>query len=151
MICSRYLENKEFKPQTYFQVKLHTAKEVTQFAIISTERYDTKQNADTILERVRFAESVSVINVETKQGNQEPPLLYDLTTLQKEANSRHSFSADKTLSVAQSLYEAKFISYPRTGSRYISDDVFAEIPDLIRQLSVHVHLAIIQKRCRIKT
>jgi DNA topoisomerase-3 len=57
--------------------------------------------------------------------------------LQKEANSRHSFSADKTLSVAQSLYEAKFNSYPRTGSRYISDDVFAEIPGLIRQLSAH--------------
>lgn len=137
MICSRYLENKDFKPQTYFQIKLHTAKEVTAFAAISTDRYDTKPNADTILERIHSAESVSVINVETKQGSQEPPLLYDLTTLQKEANSRHSFSADKTLSVAQSLYEAKFISYPRTGSRYISDDVFAEIPDLIRQLSTH--------------
>ncbi len=137
MICNRYLENKEFKPQTYFQVKLHTAKDATQFAAISTERYATKQDADTILERIRSSESVSVVNVETKQGNQEPPLLYDLTTLQKEANSRHSFSADKTLSVAQSLYEAKLISYPRTGSRYISDDVFAEIPDLIRLLSAH--------------
>ena len=137
MICSRYLENKDFKPQTYFQVKLHTAKDATAFVAISTERYDTKQDADTILERIRSSESVSVVNVETKQGNQEPPLLYDLTTLQKEANSRHSFSADKTLSVAQSLYEAKLISYPRTGSRYISYDVFAEIPDLIRQLSAH--------------
>lgn len=137
MICSRHLENKDFKPQTYFQVKLHTAKDATAFAAISTERYDTKQDADTILERIRSSESVSVVNVETKQGNQEPPLLYDLTTLQKEANSRHSFSADKTLSVAQSLYEAKLISYPRTGSRYISDDVFAEIPDLIRLLYAH--------------
>ena len=135
MICSRYLENKDFKPQTYFQVKLHTAKDATQFAAISTERFGTKQDADTILERIRSAESVSVLNVETKQANQEPPLLYDLTSLQKEANSRHSFSADKTLSVAQSLYEAKLISYPRTGSRYISDDVFAEIPALINQLS----------------
>ena len=135
MICSRYLENKDFKPQTYFQVKLHTAKDATQFAAISTERYNTKQEADDILNRVRSAESVNVISVEKKEANQEPPLLYDLTTLQKEANSRHSFSADKTLSVAQSLYEAKLISYPRTGSRYISDDVFAEIPALIGQLS----------------
>lgn len=137
MICSRYLENKEFKPQTYFQLKLHTAKDATQFAAISTERYATKQDAETILERIRSSESVSVVNVETKHGSQEPPLLYDLTSLQKEANSRHSFSADKTLSVAQSLYEAKLISYPRTGSRYISDDVFAEIPALIGQLSNH--------------
>lgn len=135
MICSRYLENKEFKPQTYFQVKLHTAKDAIRFAAISTERYSNKQQADEILNRVRSAESVNVISVEKKEANQEPPLLYDLTTLQKEANSRHSFSVDKTLSVAQSLYEAKLISYPRTGSRYISDDVFAEIPALIDQLS----------------
>jgi len=135
IICSRYLENKDFKPQTYFQVKLHTAKDATQFAAISNERFGSKQDADTILERIRSAESVSLLNVETKQANQEPPLLYDLTTLQKEANSRHGFSADKTLSVAQSLYEAKLISYPRTGARYISDDVFAEIPALINQLS----------------
>lgn len=130
MICSRYLENKDFKPQTYFQVKLHTAKDATQFAAISTERYNTKQEADDILNRVRSAESVNVISVEKKEANQEPPLLYDLTTLQKEANSRHSFSADKTLSVAQSLYEAKLISYPRTGSRYISDDVLPRYPPL---------------------
>lgn len=135
MICSRYLENKDFKPQTYFQVKLHTSKDATLFAAISTERYDTKQDADTILDRVRSAEYVSVLNVETRQANQDPPLLYDLTTLQKDANSRHGFSADKTLSVAQSLYEAKLISYLRTGSRYISGDVFAEIPTLINQLS----------------
>jgi len=138
MICSRYLENKDFKPQTYFQVKLHTAKDTTQFAAISTERYETKQDADTILERIRSAESVSVVNVETKQANQEPPLLYDLTSLQKEANSRHGFSADKTLSVAQLLYESKLISYPRTGARYISEDVFAGIPALIGQLSGYV-------------
>ncbi len=137
MICSRYTENKEFKPQTYFQIKLYTAKNDTPFAAISTERYGTKQDADTILERIRSSESVSVLNVETKQGSQEPPLLYDLTTLQKEANSQHGFSADKTLSLAQSLYEAKLISYPRTGSRYISGDVFAGIPDLIGQLSAH--------------
>lgn len=135
MICSRHHENKDFKAQTYFQVKLHTSKDATRFAAISTERYDAKQDADKILDRVRSAEYVSVLNVETKQANQEAPLLYDLTSLQKEANSRHSFSADKTLSVAQSLYEAKLISYPRTGSRYISDDVFTEIPALINQLS----------------
>lgn len=135
MICSRYLENKEFKPQTYFQIRLHTAKESISFQAISTDRYDSRQDADKILARIRSAEYVSVSHVEKKQVSQEPPLLYDLTTLQKEANSRHGFSADKTLSIAQSLYEAKFISYPRTGSRYISEDVFADIPALIAQLS----------------
>ena len=137
MICSRYLENREFKPQTYFQIKLHTAKESTSFTALSADRYDSRQDADKILARIRSAEYVSVSHVEKKQVSQEPPLLYDLTTLQKEANSRHGFSADKTLSIAQSLYEAKLISYPRTGSRYISGDVFADIPALIAQISAY--------------
>ena len=68
-------------------------------------------------------------SVERKEVNQEPPLLYDLTTLQKEANTKLNFFADKTLSIAQKLYEGKLISYPRTGSRYISQDVFEEIPE----------------------
>jgi DNA topoisomerase-3 len=58
-------------------------------------------------------------------------------TLQKEANSKHGFSADKTLSIAQKLYEAKLITYPRTGSRYIPADVFDEIPKLISGLKQH--------------
>jgi DNA topoisomerase-3 len=135
MICSRYLENKDFVPQTYFQVKLKTVKDEILFAAISTERYNSKDEAAGILARIHTVESVNVLSIEKKEVNQEPPLLYDLTTLQKEANSRYDFSADKTLSVAQSLYESKLISYPRTGSRYISEDVFAEIPSLIGQLS----------------
>ena len=62
------------------------------------------------------------------------PLLYDLTTLQKEANAKHGFTAEKTLSIAQKLYEAKLITYPRTGSRYIPEDVFDGIPALLLTL-----------------
>lgn len=65
-------------------------------------------------------------SIEKKEVIQEAPLLYDLTALQKEANGKYGFSADKTLSVAQKLYESKYITYPRTGSRYISDDVFTK-------------------------
>ena len=60
--------------------------------------------------------------------------MYDLTALQKDANRRHGFSADKTLSIAQSLYEKKITTYPRTGSRYISEDVFEEIAALLRKI-----------------
>lgn len=73
-------------------------------------------------------------SVERKEASQEPPLLYDLTTLQKEANTKLNFSADKTLSIAQSLYEKKVMSYPRTGSRYISEDVFDEMPERVALL-----------------
>ena len=72
-----------------------------------------------------------------KEIKQEPPLLYDLTTLQKEANSRFGYSAEQTLSLAQKLYEKAYITYPRTGSRHIPEDVFAEIPALIAFLHDH--------------
>lgn len=137
IICSRYLENKDFKPQTYFRLKLHTAKESATFAIHSTDKYDTRSRAEEVTAKVKAAGTILVTAVERKEVKQEPPLLYDLTTLQKEANSKHGFSADKTLTIAQSLYEAKKISYPRTGSRYISEDVLEEIPHLIATLRSH--------------
>jgi DNA topoisomerase-3 len=137
MICSRYLENKDFTPQTYFRLKVHTAKNAAAFSVLSVDKYDTRTAADETLHRIRTAGTIRVMGVERKEVNQEPPLLYDLTTLQKEANSKHGFSADKTLNIAQTLYEAKKISYPRTGSRYISADVMDDIPQLIATLKNH--------------
>ena len=137
IICSRYLENTAFTPQTYYQLKLHTAKDVTLFSALSTDRYEDKGAAVTASAAVTSAGRVQVVKVERKEVDLPPPLLYDLTALQKEANSKHGFSADQTLSIAQTLYEAKLITYPRTGSRYISADVFEEIPHLIAMLRVH--------------
>lgn len=137
IICSRYLENKEFKPQTYFRLKLHTAKDATAFAALSVDKFDSRTTAEKVTAQVKAVEIVRVTSVERKEVQQEPPLLYDLTTLQKEANSKHGFSADKTLTIAQALYEAKRISYPRTGSRYISADVLEEIPHRIAMLRSH--------------
>lgn len=137
IICSRYLENKEFKPQTYFRLKLHTAKDATAFTALSVDKFDNQTTAEEVTAQIRAAETVRVTSVERKEVQQEPPLLYDLTTLQKEANSKHGFSADKTLTIAQALYESKRISYPRTGSRYISADVLEEIPHRIAMLRSH--------------
>ena len=67
--------------------------------------------------------------------------MYDLTTLQKEANTKLNFSADKTLSIAQSLYEKKVMSYPRTGSRYIPEDVFDEMPERVALLGQYPRFA----------
>ena len=134
IICSRYLENKAFKPATYFRLKLSTAKEGTEFTVLSTEKFDGREKAEAARAEVIGVRTVRVVNVERKEAREQPPLLYDLTTLQKEANSRYGFSAEKTLDIAQSLYEKKVLSYPRTGSRYLSDDVFDEIPDRIALL-----------------
>ncbi len=137
IICSRYLENKDFKPQTYFRLKLHTAKDAVAFPALSVDKFVTRTIAEEVTAQVKVAGAVNITCVERKEVKQEPPLLYDLTTLQKEANSKHGFSADKTLTIAQALYEAKKISYPRTGSRYISEDVLEEIPHLIATLRSH--------------
>ena len=82
----------------------------------------------------RLQSQLTVETVVRKVAGTPPPLLYDLTTLQKDANRRHGFSADKTLSIVQSLYEKKITTYPRTGSRYISEDVFEEVPVLLRKI-----------------
>ncbi len=137
IICARYLENRAFTPQTYFQLKLHTAKDATVFPALSVARYDRREEADGAFAAVTDAGQVRVVKVERKEVSQQPPLPYDLTTLQKEANTRHGFPAEKTLTIAQALYEAKLISYPRTGSRYISADVFEQVPHLIAMLRAH--------------
>ena len=134
MICSRYLKNRDFTPQTYYRLKVTAEKDGTPFAAISELRYETLPAANAALAAVTATGTVQVADVQRREVSQEPPLLYDLTALQKEANGRYGFSADKTLSVAQSLYEKKVLSYPRTGSRYLSDDVFDEIPDRIALL-----------------
>lgn len=134
MICSRYLENKDFTPKTYYQIRVTAAKDGTPFSALSEHKYETLPAVNTALSAVTATGTVTVADVQWKEVSQEPPLLYDLTSLQKEANSKLGFSADKTLNIAQSLYEAKVLSYPRTGSRYISDDVFDEIPSRIALL-----------------
>lgn len=137
IICSRYLENKTFKPATYFQLKLHTAKDATVFSAQSVERFEEEHAAQAAYAAVMDADKVRVVTVERKEMKEQPPLLYDLTTLQKDANTRYGFSADKTLGIAQSLYEKKHITYPRTGSRHIPEDVAAEIRPLLSALRNH--------------
>lgn len=141
MICNRYMENKNFTPQKYWQLRVQSGKDDSSFAALSTGKYEKKDEADNHLQQIRSSGTLQVTATEKKEATQEPPLLYDLTSLQKEANVRHNFSADKTLSIAQSLYEKKILSYPRTGSRYISDDVFEIIPERIRLLASYPRFA----------
>ena len=134
MICDRYLENKNFVPTKFWQLKASAASGGIGFTAQSTAKWEQQPEAIAALQRAKDAGQPVVKSVERKEAVQEPPLLYDLTTLQKEANTKLNFSADKTLSIAQSLYEKKVMSYPRTGSRYISEDVFEEMPERIALL-----------------
>lgn len=100
----------------------------------SCKKWKEKQPATEAYGTLKEQGRVRITKVERKESVQDTPLLYDLTTLQKEANAKHGFSAEKTLSLAQKLYEAKLVTYPRTGSRYIPEDVFTEIPALLLTL-----------------
>ena len=141
MICDRYLENKNFVPTKFWQLKASTASGGIGFTAQSTARWEQQPEAIAALQRAKDAGQLVVKSVERKETAQEPPLLYDLTTLQKEANTKLNFSTDKTLSIAQSLYEKKVMSYPRTGSRYISEDVFEEMPERIALLERYPRFA----------
>ena len=141
MICSRYLENRNFVPAKFWQLKAATASGGISFTAQSTAKWEQQPEAIAALQRVKDAGQLAVKSVERKETSQEPPLLYDLTTLQKEANTKLDFSADKTLSIAQSLYEKKVMSYPRTGSRYISEDVFDEMPGRVALLGQYPRFA----------
>ena len=133
MVCRRYIENRDFSSVPYWKLSVLTEKEGLLLKAIGSKDYENEASAQTALATLRSQSQLTVESLVRKVAGTPPPLLYDLTALQKDANRRYGFSADKTLSIAQSLYEKKITTYPRTGSRYISEDVFEEIPVLLRK------------------
>jgi len=136
MVCRRYIVNRDFSSVPFWKLSVLTEKEGLSLKAIGSRNYENEASAQTALAALRSQSRLKVELVARKVGGTPPPLLYDLTALQKDANKRHGFSADKTLSIAQSLYEKKITTYPRTGSRYISEDVFEEIPTLLRKTGI---------------
>ena len=134
MVCRRYIENRDFSSVPYWKISVLTEKEGVSLKAIGSADYESEASAQTALATLRSQSQLKVESVVRKVAGTPPPLLYDLTALQKDANRCHGFSADKTLSIAQSLYEKKITTYPRTGSRYISEDVFEEVPVLLRKI-----------------
>ena len=135
MVCRRFLENKNFVPTPFWQMHFTTEGDGKAVKFLAAERWKDRADAEAVYQKLKSANSVAITKVECKEKTEEPPLLYDLTTLQKDANVRYGFTAEQTLTIAQKLYEAKAITYPRTSSRYIPDDVYDEIPKLLRTLA----------------
>ena len=132
MVCARYWENRRFTPEAFWQLHVATDgcdSDTVKFS--SSEKWKEKEPATELYNKVKEAGTATVTKAERKEKTEETPLLYDLTTLQKEANAKHGFTAEQTLEIVQKLYEKKLVTYPRTGSRYIPEDVFAEIPKLL--------------------
>ena len=142
MICSRYLEVKNFVPQLFYQLSIQVDQDGQLFKATSVNNFDKKEEAEALFEKIEdlksgFPLGAEILDVEAKPRKEPPPLLHDLSSLQQEANKKKGFTADQTLGLLQNLYESKLVSYPRTGSRYIGDDIFANIPALIEKAQSH--------------
>ena len=137
LICKRFQEHQNFMVKKYWQIQLKHRKNYIDFASQSSDKWEDEKSAQRGLRSIERDGKAEISNVQIKTVSDPAPLLFDLTALQKEANRELGFSADETLQVAQSLYEKKFITYPRTGSCYLPEDLWPEIPELVRCLHRH--------------
>ena len=142
MIVERDAQIKAFKPETYYEVhaEFETAGGETYNGVYAKKgeaapaRLPAKADAEEIAARARGKQG-GVDSAITEEKRIPAPLLFDLTELQRECNRKLGFSAQKTLTVAQSLYEKhKLITYPRTDSRHLSDDLLPKLPKIMDSL-----------------
>ena len=134
MICARFKENRDFVSTPYWQLHITLKQGEAHRQFIHPEEFKEKGTAEAAYREISSESVATVTKAERKRTFQQPPLLYDLTALQKDCNIHYDLTADKTLSIAQSLYEKKLISYPRTGSRYIPEDVMTHVPVLLEKV-----------------
>lgn len=135
LICDRYVENKQFKPELFWYMRGESVKNGETVPWREPGRHMIKAEADEAFAKVRAEGYITVTDISTERKTENPPLLHDLGALQKAANAKYGFALDQTLVYAQSLYEKRLITYPRTAARYIPEDVFRTIPDLLRKLT----------------
>lgn len=124
MIVNRDNEINEFKKQKYFTVNIESVG-----MTLSTGRIDNEDEAKRLL--LKIPNEVKVIDIESEEKITKPDKPYDLTTLQRECNKYFGYSAKQTLDYAQSLYEKKLITYPRTDSRYLTNDMASTVGNYV--------------------
>jgi DNA topoisomerase-3 len=130
LIAERDIEIERFKPEAYWVV-------ITMYRDTRFSQPDKKRKSETeakeVVEKIRPLPLV-IRSVEQKEQSIPPPQLYDLSSLQQDMNAWFGFTADETLQLAQGLYEAKHLTYPRTDSRHIGQDVAEGLPELLKGL-----------------
>lgn len=145
MIIDREKEIENFVPKDYWTIDVDFGQYIGTWRNKngSTRIFDQAQ-AQEIVDKVKNGAGIIMnVNVETK--NEPPPLAYDLTELQRDANRRYGFSAQKTLSDLQGLYERhKLVTYPRTDSRYITTDIVATLPQRLGAIAKGPYAALVQ-------
>ena len=132
MTVSREAAIDVFQPEPFYTVLLKM-----EDCMASSERMKDKSQAESLLAECRKASQAVLQKTERKEKNEHPPTLYDLTSLQRDANRLLGYSAQQTLDYTQALYEKKLVTYPRTDSRYLTEDMEPGLPDLVRQTAAH--------------
>lgn len=130
LIVNRQKEIDNFKPEPYWV--LSTIYRDTLFTAKSG-KFTSKEEGEEAFSIIQD-KPFEITNVEKKKGNENPPQLFDLTSLQVECNKKFGFSAETTLNLIQSLYEKKFTTYPRVDTQYLSDDIYAKCPNIMNGL-----------------
>lgn len=134
MVCARFRENRSFVPVPYWRLHVTLTNDSGHRRFFHKEDFRDKASADAVFSAIAPGTVARITKVERRRSDRQPPLLYDLTSLQKDCNVHHDMTAEKTLALTQSLYEKKLISYPRTGSRYIPQDVMRTVPSLLEKV-----------------
>ncbi|MCC8080208.1 MAG: hypothetical protein LIO57_09195 [Oscillospiraceae bacterium] len=125
LIVQREAEIRAFVPEIFYTVELQSGD-----FLAATERLQTKAEAEAVVAACQ-EQTAAVKAVERREKRENPPALYDLTTLQREANRLLSYTAQQTLDYLQQLYEKKLVTYPRTDARYLTDDMVSSVPALV--------------------
>lgn len=128
MIVERQKQIENFKPEKYWELKT-LYREVLFSATVG--RLKTAEKAASAIEYVKDKD-FEVKSYEQKEGKEQPPRLFDLTSLQVEANNKFALSADHTLKLVQNLYEKKLVTYPRVDTTYLSEDIYPKVPKILQ-------------------
>ena len=130
LIVNRQKEIDNFKPEPYWV--LATIYRDTTFTA-TKGKFTNKEEGEAAFQTIEGKPFV-ITKVEKKEGKEQPPQLYDLTSLQVDCNRKFGFSAEQTLNLIQSLYEHKYTTYPRVDTQYLSDDIYAKCPQTMNGL-----------------
>ncbi len=130
LIVKRHWEIANFEPQQYWEIKT-LYRDVTFNA--TKGRFEKQEDAEAALHQIE-GKPFSITDVQKKQGKEQQPRLYDLTSLQVDCNRKFGFSADDTLKLIQSLYEKKLTTYPRVDTTFLSDDIYPKCPQTLAGL-----------------
>ena len=130
MVVMRDAEIAAFKPKPFYTVQLGM-----NGITAASRRFDEKGDAQQLLATCKETMKAVIKSMDRKEKTERAPLLYDLTSLQRDANRILGFTAQQTLDYTQALYEKKLVTYPRTDSRYLTDDMKPMLPTLISQVA----------------